>query len=279
MKENDAFHAKNILRAIGAGPDSGFDLAEGALAFAALDRPRVPLDHYTGHLGDLAVAAGANRSATPLSAEAAAGQLREVVVKEFGYAGDRLTYDDLQNANLMRVIDRRRGLPVALGILYIHIGRALCWTLNGLAFPGHFLIQLDFAGDRVILDPFNDGRTLGAGDLRQLIKTLAGTERELETSDYAAVSDREILLRLQNNIKFRHMQMRNGKAALITVENMLLIAPASPALWWEAGMLNAEIGNLHAATDALEEFMRLEESSENRHRAATLMQKLRSQLN
>lgn len=279
MNDTDDPQTKDILRRIGAGPDNGFDIAAGALALASLDRPRVPLDHYAGHLDDLTESARSLKAGANLSAEEAADGLREVIFEEFSYDGDRLTYDDLQNANLMRVIDRRRGLPVALGILYVHVGRALGWTLSGLAFPGHFLIQLDQAGNRVILDPFNEGRMLGAGDLRQMIKTMAGEDRELQTEDYAPVSDREILLRLQNNIKFRHMQMRDGKAALRTVENMLLIAPAEPALWREAGMLNAELGNLRAAADALEQFMRREENEANRHRAAALMQKLRGQLN
>lgn len=279
MTESASRQSKELLREIGAGPNTGFDLAAGALAFASLDRPRVPLDHYRGHLDDLVKAAAALNPGGATSAADAAGRLQQTLAGQFGYEGDRLTYDDLQNTNLMRVIDRRRGLPVSLGIIYICTGRALGWALSGLAFPGHFLIQLDLGGDRAIIDPFNEGQSLEAGDLRQLIKTMAGAERELQPEDYAPVSDREILLRLQNNIKFRHMQMRDGKAALRTVENMLLIAPAAPALWWEAAMLNAELGNLRAATETLEEFMRHEEGEDNRHRAAALMQKLRGQLN
>ena len=56
--------------------------------------------------------------------------LARTLVGRHGYAATTSTYDDLQNANLMRVIDRKRGLPVALGILYIHAARRQGWTMR-----------------------------------------------------------------------------------------------------------------------------------------------------
>ena len=58
------------------------------------------------------------------SPAARTGALNEIILLKNGYSGDELSYDDLQNANLMRVVDRRKGPPVALGILYIHAARA-----------------------------------------------------------------------------------------------------------------------------------------------------------
>jgi regulator of sirC expression with transglutaminase-like and TPR domain len=74
--------------------------------------------------------------------------LTQVMAEEHGYNGDRQHYDDLQNANLIRVIDRRRGLPVALGILYLHAARAQGWRAAGINFPGHFLIAVEHDGER-----------------------------------------------------------------------------------------------------------------------------------
>ncbi len=270
---------KSTLIDIGSGPDNGFDLAGGALALAAFDRPRAALDHYQEHLKDLTHATRASVQPSDSTALSRASVLQRIIAGENRYEGDRLTYDSLQNANLMHVIDRRRGLPIALGILYIHVGRKMGWTMHGLAFPGHFLIQLDDNGERVIMDPFNCGKLLNAGDLRELIKTIAGSDRELTPADYARVSDREILLRLQNNIKFRHMQKRDASAALCTLDNMLLFAPNVKSLWWESGMLNADLGNLNAATKALNEYLVLEDDKSQRIRATALIKNLRKQLN
>ena len=78
-----------------------------------------------------------------IGAEAKAAALTAVIAGAEGYCGDDETYDDLQNANLISVIDRRRGLPVALGIIYLQVARAQGWQATGLAFPGHFLISID----------------------------------------------------------------------------------------------------------------------------------------
>ncbi len=129
------------------------------------------------------------------------------------------------------------------------------------------------------MDPFTEGRILDPSDLRGMVKTISGVDRELQPRDYAPVSDRAILLRLQNNVKFRHMQLRNEVAALKTVEEMLLIAPKMPNLWWDAAMLNAEMENLSAAHSALENFIRLDSSKIKRSRAINLMEYIKKRMN
>ena len=142
----------------------------------------------------------------------------------------------------MRVIDRRKGLPVALGILYIHAGRAQGWDVAGLGFPGHFLIRLERDGERLILDPFNEGRVCAAAELRDLLKSTAGSEAELDPSHYATVSDREILLRLQNNIKLRRLQAGDMEGALACTEDMLRIAPDEATQWRDAMVMHQRLG-------------------------------------
>ena len=80
-------------------------------------------------------------------------QLAEIVARSYAYRGDSDTYDDLQNADLVRVIERRKGLPVALSILYLHVARAQGWDAEGLAFPAHFLIRVGIDGARHVSIP------------------------------------------------------------------------------------------------------------------------------
>src|SRR6266446_3712580 len=175
-----------FLRDLGASGEPILPIAEAALALASFERPRVGPARYREHLHllvqDVARHAGA---ASNLAARARA--LNEIILLKHGYSGDELTYDDLQNANLMRVVDRRKGLPVALGILYIHAGRAQGWDLAGLAFPGHFLIRLEQGGARAVIDPFNGGRRCGAGEMRELLKASGGAEAELAPGYYETV--------------------------------------------------------------------------------------------
>ena len=269
------------LRQIGSGPDRAIDLAEAALLLAALDRPRVALERYLHHLSELQDAARALVVARggAQSLDQRAQILRQVLVESFDYHGDGRTYADLQNANLMRVIDRRRGLPVALGILYISTARAQGWAISGLNFPGHFLLRLELEGARVILDPFGDGASRGPAELRALIKATGGQEAELSQAHFAPVENREILLRLQNNIKLRLLQQNKAEAALETLESMLMIAPNKAELWYEVGLVQNSLGNLRAAVLALEQFLELGRDPGSLREAAHRLQAIKSRLN
>ena len=270
--------ARNTLRDIGAAPDVPFEIAEAALALASFDRPQVPLDRYRRHLGTLAEDVG-HLAAGCESLEDKLAALNNVLVDKHGYAGDQLNYDDLQNANLIRVIDRKKGLPVALGILYIHTARSQGWSIAGLAFPGHFLLRLADGGERLVMDPFHEGAARQTHELRDLLKAMSGSDAELRPEYYAEVSDREILLRLQNNIKLRLIQQNDAAGAEAVVSRMLMLAPEQTALWWETGVLNAQAGQLQAAIEAIERFIELDNHSEPRQEAALFLQKLRDQLN
>lgn len=278
--------AAEALGRMGARPDGEFDLAEAALLLAALDRPRVRLGRYRDHLrtlaGDAEAAARSDGGAGsgPGMLDEALAALAKVIYGLHGYAGDDRTYDDVQNANLMRVIDRRRGLPVSLGILYIATARALGLDARGVNFPAHFLVQLDRGGERALIDPFSEGRVCGAAELRARLKTALGDEAELEHRHYAAMSDRDVLLRLQNNIKFRLVQEGRFDPAARVLDSMLLIAPDFPPIWYEAGMLQARLGNVVAAIAGFEGFLdRAGGTHPDSHRAAALVQELRTKLN
>ena len=270
--------SRALLRRVGELPDEEVDIAETALLLASLDRPGVALGRYRDHLKKIAAdVAAAARDADSLEPRIEA--LNDVVFGAYGYEGDRRTYDDLQNANLMRVIDRRRGLPVALGILMIVAARAQGWDVSGLRFPGHFLLRIDHGGQRAILDPFDRGSRKSAADLRALIRAQEGEDGELSPAHYEDASDREVLVRLQNNVKLRQTQRGDNLAAAATLEIMLAIAPGEKSLWRDKALLAANMGRIDGAVAALEEYIARETLDGPRHDAAMLLQKLRGQDN
>ncbi|HEX3862884.1 MAG TPA: transglutaminase-like domain-containing protein [Stellaceae bacterium] len=267
-----------FLRDVAGMTSPVLPVAEAGLALASFERPRVGLARYRQHLA--ALAQDVERHAETGGDLAARAQaLNDIILLKHGYSGDELTYDDLQNANLMRVVDRRKGLPVALGILYLHAARAQGWDSVGLAFPGHFLIRLSEGPERLILDPFHGGQICDAAMLRDLLKAMAGQEVELAPEHYAPVADRDVLLRLQNNLKSRLLQTGATERALRVIETMLMLAPDMADLWREAGLLHTRLGNLRAGMQALEKFITQTPDSTSRHQAAALLQQLRSKLN
>ena len=253
MAPQTAAALERTLRETGARADDAIDLADTALLLGALDVPNARLAHYRAHIGRLAggVAARSEGADEP-PLERRRAHLNAVLFEDNGYAGDSESYDDPENANLLRVIDRRAGLPVSLGILYIHSARAQGWAVDGLAFPGHFLVRMDARDRRLIVDPFHRGQTLEAGHLRGLLKQLRGADAELEPSHYAPVGNRAILLRLQNNIKTRALRAGDAGRAAAILERMLLIAPEAGGIWHELGILRARLGTMKGAVRALE---------------------------
>jgi regulator of sirC expression with transglutaminase-like and TPR domain len=268
------------LRRIGERPDSEIDLAEAGLLLAAYRRPDLDFVRYRHHLSllvrdaaDIGGKLGAEES-LPRRAET----LRDVLAGRYGYAGDRETYDDLQNADLARVIDRRMGLPVALGLLYVYTAEQQGWSASGINFPGHFMIRLDLAGDSVVLDPFNGGAVRSMADLSAMLKAFGDPSAELASYHTAAVGRRELLLRLQNNIKLRLLAADRGEEALGALETMIMLAPGLASMWREAGVLQSELGNLRAATASLQHSLSLGLEPLEAAQAADLLQRLRGTL-
>ena len=274
----DLAQCAKFLRELGEINAPTLPIADAALALASFDRPRVGLARYSRHLRALAQDVG-RRAGGATNLETRASALNEIMLLKHGYSGDELTYDDLQNANLMRVIDRRKGLPVALGILYLDVARAQGWDAVGLGFPGHFLIRLSDGAGRLILDPFHGGRILDAVALRELLKAIAGQEVELAPEHYAPVPDREVLLRLQNNLKSRLIQAQRHEEAVQIIETMRMLAPDLADLSREAGIIHAQLGNMRAAVRSIEEFIARAPDSAARHEAAVVLQQLKAKLN
>ena len=267
-----------VLREIGACDDEAIDIADTALLLAAVHRPDEALQPYREALAGIARDAQES-TARSHSVDMQAAALTNLLVGRRGFRGDTETYDDPRNANLMHVIDRRRGLPVALGILWMHAARAYGGEIVGLAFPSHFLIRLSARGQRLIVDAFGGGRSLGAEDLRRMLKQRNGADKEIEPAHYAPVGNRDVLIRLQNNIKLRALAANDPARALDVLQTMTLLAPDRGELWWETALLHSRLGNMRTAIATLESYLAAGSHDAKRNDIEDLLRRLRSKVN
>jgi len=266
------------LKRIGRLEDEAIDLAEAALVLGALDKPGVTLDPYREHLAELAAAAH-QAAGDHDFLETRTAAINRLMFESHGYRGDTETYDSPENANLLDVVDRRTGLPVSIGILYIHAARAAGLDITGLAFPGHFLLRATDGAERIIIDPFHGGQALEAGHLRDLLKQFMGADAELTPRHHAPVGNRDILLRLQNNIKARALKVNDTARASEILERMALVAPGVASVWQELGILSVHMGNLRRAMNALETFLDFAPSQDEEREAESLLKQIKSSLN
>jgi len=255
------------LRRLGEAGDGPHDIARAALMLSALDHAGRSLEPYEKHLADIAEAAKRDLRSV-LHAEDAGRALSALMVGRFGYDGDRLTYDDSKNADLMEVIDRRRGMPVALGILYMHAARAAGFEAVGLNTPGHFLLRIAMRGSGALLDPFNGGAAI---DRERLGRPPAmGTPSPEDPRLAESVTDAEVLLRLENNLKLRALNAGERTRALEIAKRMVLVAPRRPELWIDLARLSEAAGSLGAARHAYEACLTLVKPGAALHNEAAL---------
>lgn len=272
--------ARAALEAIGQLPDGEIAIADAALQLARIDMPEADVGAARAHLSTLA--RGAVEIAGTVGADDLVGQavaLARLMGEVNGYIGDTQQYDDLDNANLMRVIERRRGLPVALGVLWLHAARAAGWGCHGVDFPGHFVLALAHRDAQLVVDVFNGGVTMDARALRRLIKSVEGPAAELRPGLMRPMSTRAVLLRLQNNIKLRRLNAGDVAGALSCTEDMLRIAPEEAGLWRDAAVMHQRVDRLGDALRCGAAFLKLVPEGEAAERMRASMAELRARLN
>lgn len=259
-----------------AGPD-GPDLLEAALLFAAVNRPTLDPDPYRRHV-DALVAEVAEYAGQDTTGANRAEALRQVVAGRYGYAGGDPEAADPEDCDIARAIDSRVGCSEVLCLIYLAVAGRLGWPVHGVDFPPRMMLRLEGEGERMLIDPVDRGRLVGAAHLRSLLKESDGMEAELAPEHYRDMAHLDILLRLQRAAKLRYLRHERLREALGAVETTLAMDPGTPGPWREAGLLNARLDNVAAAVAALEEYLRHDGADPARHRTTVLLQELRGRL-
>jgi regulator of sirC expression with transglutaminase-like and TPR domain len=279
--------ARAALSALGRIGDDQFDPIAAALALAAADDPGCDV------AGAAEVIAGLVSGARGLLAEnqaandghaTARGKLIGALLASHGFRGDSDTYEDAANANLARVAARRKGLPVALGLLWLAVARGLGWPAAGIDFPGHFLLALEgvaagTATGAVVVDPFDSGRMLDAAALGALLRRVAGPDAKLTPRHLQAMRPRQVVLRLANNLRLRRLKAEAWETALSITEDMLRFAPGATWLLMDAARLAQRLGQQRRAEAHLVALLARQPGAEDATEARRLLASVRQSLN
>ena len=260
------------LNQLGLVDDEDIILDEAALTLALLDHPGADEQPYLDLLE-----AVANRLET-VGAEADTARdrayaLASVLAGEFGFVGDAETYDDPANADLIQVIDRRRGLPVSLSILYVAAARRVGWTASVLDVPGHVLVLVSEEVAPVIVDPFRGGVVVSPDQLLVLLRGTPG-DPLAAVSHLAAMPNRAVLVRLLTNQAIRAEKAGKGKRALALYRRMTAMAPDYGHAWWECARLQLVDGDVPAARQSLAAMLEVTREPEARGRVAGILASL-----
>lgn len=265
---------EQTLARIGLEADDRFDLFEAALICAVHEDPSRDPGPVRALLEN-----AVERLADRLKVERPEEALAEVLSGDLQFTGDLITYDHPANADLIAVAERRKGLPVALGVFYIAAARRCGLGVNGVDFPAHFLLRVETSDGPVALDPFSHGRIVLPSELtsRALQAGLTpGVADRLEEL-MAPVPDRAVAIRLENNIFARATASRDFNRAERSAMRRALLDPKDHRPWLDVAAAREGQGALAGALQALAQAQRLDGGAAIAARAAR--ERVRMKLN
>lgn len=263
---------------IGLLSDEEIELDTAALALSELDHEGADLAPYLDQLRTISEAVNAailEVGAENLrSGKDQGALLARVIGTDFGFAGDSATYDAPLNADMIRVLDRKRGLPVSLSILYVAAARRVGWTAYPLNTPGHVLVRIGEGDDAVLIDPFNRGALVEPDQVSALIARALGPAALADDSQVLPLSNRMTLVRLLLNQASRAEQASDLARARAIYGRMTIVAPEHGAGWWELARLQLEQRNVDGARASLSAMLEITRDPERRSHISAMLTRI-----
>ena len=259
------------LQALIAAED--MDLARAALLIAEDEYPQLTADPYLHRL-DLYAEMVKDRLANETAAPVLLGEISKVLFDEEGFRGNADAYFDPRNSYLNDVLDRRLGIPITLSIVYLEIGWRLGLPLEGVNFPGHFLVRYHGEALQLLVDPFQTGQIRFEDEAQELLDRVYGGTVKIQENYLRPASKRDILIRLLSNLKTVYLNTHDDARASTVVQRMLLINPDSPEELRDYGMILARRGYIDEAIAELAHYLVAQPAAPDAQRVQLLIDEL-----
>lgn len=179
---------------------------------------------------------------------------------DLGFTGNIMQYDDPRNSYLNEVFDRKLGIPISLAVVQIELMRRLGLPLDGISFPGHFLVRLPVEDGILVMDPYNKGRPVSVEELKERASSHLGgqTPDDHQLIDILApATHRTILSRMLRNLNRLYLQRADWERVARTADRLLKISPDSAEALRERGMAYRQLGYVQGARDDLLRYLQV----------------------
>ena len=263
-----------------AKDEAQIDLARVCLQVAEDAYPGLDVEGYAGELDRHAKRLRA-RLGVDIAPEEKVIALNEFLFDDLGYTGNTKDYYDPRNSYLNEVMDRRMGIPITLAVLYMETGRRVGLEIEGVSFPGHFLVQLRVRKGTLVLDPFAGGLPQSEDELRDRLKRVVPPAAtggipvsELPLQQFLEpAGKRQILARLLRNLKGIYRKRDDPDRLLQVLNRMLIVAPDSTGDLRDRGLLYQRMECWRPALDDLKLYLAREpEAPDTEEIRATTME-------
>jgi regulator of sirC expression with transglutaminase-like and TPR domain len=237
--------------------DERIDLLRAALTFARIDDPQLDIEHYVRRVDALAkrVAAKIQDPDDPVQMIAA---LNEVLFQEEVFRGNSVDYYSPRNSFLQHVLDRQLGIPISLALVYMEVARRISFSLYGVGMPGHFLLKhYDVDGHAILIDAFERGSIVTEDDCRRKLDSIYSGQVALQPEFLLAVTRRQMLTRMLNNLRSVYLSQRDFRRAVQVVDLILVIYPRSPEDVKQRAVLRYNLDDYRGALNDFEEYVKM----------------------
>jgi regulator of sirC expression with transglutaminase-like and TPR domain len=256
------------------------DLAVAALMIARVEYPQLDAGPYLDRLDAIGREATRRLGAAmeaPVNAPSRADPddyaritaLNDYLFGELRFVGNNVTYEDPRNSYLNEVLDRRTGIPITLALVYLEVARRAGLHVEGVNFPGHFLLRCPARRglpntDDLIIDPFNGGALLSEeacrARLRRRVEDESGGGGDPPLLVHATKP--QILARVLLNLKRLYVQMHSFPQALDITELLRAVDPSAINELRDRGLLAFHLRDFSGALRDLQAYLQLSKSSE-----------------
>ena len=243
-------------------PEDQIDLGRAALAIASQEYPDLKVDDYLSRLDGLGqvVELRIGDERNPYRIIAA---LNTVLFKELGFQGNRSEYYDPKNSFLNDVITRKKGIPISLSVVYMEVARRVGLSLEGIGFPGHFLVKYDDGDVEILIDVFDGGEIRAREDLDRMLQQLYRGQVSYQPGFVAALGKRDILRRMLNNLKWIYLERGEPLKTLSVLDQLVILDPSAASEIRDRGLLYITLECYAQALDDLESYLRLTPGAED----------------
>ena len=243
-------------------PEDQIDLGRAALAIATHEYPDLKIDDCLSQLDGLGeeVELRIGDEKNPYRIIAA---LNTVLFKELGFQGNRSEYYDPKNSFLNDVITRKKGIPISLSVVYMEVARRVGLSLEGIGFPGHFLVKYDDGDVEILIDVFNEGEIRAREDLDRMLQQLYRGQVSYQPGFVAALGKRDILRRMLNNLKWIYLERGEPLKTLSVLDQLVILDPSAASEIRDRGLLYITLECYAQALDDLESYLRLTPGAED----------------
>ncbi len=254
-----AIEARAQSLAAWARGDDAEALVRGALIVASVEHGDVeaaPILETLAAMGHEA----SRRLALIEGTEDRIAALNDYFFEDLGFHGNEAHYDDPRNSFVNDVLVRRTGIPISLAVIYLDVGRRAGVPLEGVNFPGHFLVRSPSTGPHVpdlLIDVFHRGAILREADCQRLLERHAGGEVVLTAEALVTADTRQTLVRMATNLKRLYVRSRSFPQALDVTHLLVALDEHGPVELRDRGLLAYQLKRFPEALHDLERYLRL----------------------